>query len=126
MGFRTGAFTKVWEVTPLSDTCTKLRVSISRKNKQTDEYEQEFSGFVMVVGTGASQEAAKLSPGDKIRLGDVDVTTRYDKPHNVTYTNFKVYSFELDDDRAPSAAGKSSSARSLDEGYDGDDSALPF
>ena len=31
MGFRTGAFAKVWEVTPMSDTSTKLRMSISRK-----------------------------------------------------------------------------------------------
>ena len=38
MGFRTGAFAKVWEVTPMSDTSTKLRMSISRKNKKTDEY----------------------------------------------------------------------------------------
>ena len=26
MGFRTGAFAKVWEVTPMSDTSTKLRM----------------------------------------------------------------------------------------------------
>lgn len=38
MGFRNGAFAKVWEVTPVSDTSTKLRISISRKNKQTNEY----------------------------------------------------------------------------------------
>jgi len=33
MGFRTGAYAKVWEVTPMSDTSTKVRMSISRKNK---------------------------------------------------------------------------------------------
>ena len=35
MGFRTGAYAKVWEVTPMSDTSTKVRMSISRKNKQS-------------------------------------------------------------------------------------------
>ena len=39
MGFRTGAYAKVWEVTPMSDTSTKVRMSISRKNKQSGEYE---------------------------------------------------------------------------------------
>lgn len=47
MGFRTGAFAKVWEVTPMSDTSTKVRISVSRKNKQSGEYEQDFSGFVL-------------------------------------------------------------------------------
>lgn len=42
MGFRTGAFAKVWEVTPMSDTSTKVRISVSRKNKQSGEYEQDF------------------------------------------------------------------------------------
>lgn len=40
MGFRTGAYAKVWEVTPMSDTSTKVRLSVSRKNKQTNEYSQ--------------------------------------------------------------------------------------
>ena len=38
MGFRTGAYAKVWEVTPMSDTSTKVRMSISRKNKQSGEF----------------------------------------------------------------------------------------
>ena len=42
MGFRTGAYAKIWEVTPMSDTSTKVRLSVSRKNKQTNEYEQDF------------------------------------------------------------------------------------
>lgn len=47
MGFRTGAYAKVWEVTPMSDTSTKVRLSVSRKNKQTNEYEQDFSGLFL-------------------------------------------------------------------------------
>ena len=34
MGFRTGAYAKVWDVTPVGDTSTKVRISISRKNKE--------------------------------------------------------------------------------------------
>lgn len=75
MGFRTGAFAKVWEVKPFSDTSVKLRLSVSRKNKQTGEYEQDFSGFVNAVGTAAAKKAASLKEGDRIKIGDVDVTT---------------------------------------------------
>ena len=96
MGFRTGAYAKVWEVTPMSDTSTKVRMSISRKNKQSGEYEQDFSGFVLAIGTAAAKKAAGLKEGNRIKLGDVDVTTKYDKEKKVTYTNFKMFSFELD------------------------------
>ena len=47
MGFRNGAYAKVWdEPSVVSDSMTKLRVSISRKNKTTGEYETDFSGLV--------------------------------------------------------------------------------
>jgi len=96
MGFRTGAYAKIWEVTPMSDTSTKVRLSVSRKNKQTNEYEQDFSGFVLAIGTAAAKKAACLKEGERIKLGDVDVTTKYDKEKKVTYTNFKMFSFEVE------------------------------
>ena len=79
MGFRKDAYATVWSVEVVSDTMTKGRISVSRKNKQTDEYETEFGGFVSFVGTAAAKKAAGLKERDRIRLGDVDVTNRYDK-----------------------------------------------
>lgn len=111
MGFRTGAFCKVWEVKPLSDTNTKLRISISRKNKATGEYEQDFSGFVNAIGTATAKKAAALNEGDRIKLGDVDVSTRYVKDENRSYTNYKIFTFELD-------SGASDSG-DVDDGVDG-------
>ena len=70
MGFRNGAFAKVWEVTPVSDTSTKLRISISRKNKQTNEYEQDFSGFVLAIGTAAASKAQTAVPTGFGNLSD--------------------------------------------------------
>ena len=89
MGFRTGAYAKVWEVTPMSDTSTKVRMSVSRKNKQTGEYEQDFSGFVLCIGTAAARKAMQLHEGSRIKIGDCDVTTKYDSQKKITYTNFK-------------------------------------
>ena len=38
MGFRKGSYARVWEVQPVSDTNTKIRITISRKDKLTGEY----------------------------------------------------------------------------------------
>ena len=123
MGFRTGAYAKVWEVTPMSDTSTKVRMSISRKNKQSGEYEQDFSGFVLAIGTAAAKKAAGLKEGNRIKLGDVDVTTKYDKEKKVTYTNFKMLSFELD--REEPRDSSTEPQPTVDEG-EIDDNRLPF
>lgn len=94
MGFRKDAYATVWEVTPVSETMTKVRLSTSKKNKQTDQYETDFSGFVAFVGAAAAKNAAHLAEKDRIKLGDVDVTTKYDKEKKITYTNFTAFSFE--------------------------------
>lgn len=143
MGFRYGAITKVWDIKPVSNTRTDLRISISRKNQESGEYEEEFGGFVSCWGTAAAAKAAKLNKGDKIRLGDVDVTNRYDKLSNTIYTNYKVFSLYTEGEELPertaAPAGNSSApaaapapARSTYEPqpkeYDGevDDNSLPF
>ena len=95
MGFRTGAYATIWgDVESVSETMSKGRISISHKNKETDEYVQDFGGFVCFFGTAAASKALKLSDKDRIKLGDIDVTTKYDKDKKVTYTTFAIYSFE--------------------------------
>lgn len=123
MGFRNGAYAKVWSVEKVSDTNTKLRISISRKNKQTNEYETDFQGFVSCVGSAAAKSALQLREGDRIKLGDTDVRTRYDKDKSVTYTNFTLFSFETEGSEAP----KKQAPDEVDpsEGFN-DDRALPF
>lgn len=105
MGFRNGAYATIWEVKPVSDTNTKARISVSRKNKQTGQYETDFSGFVEFIGTAAASKALTLKEKDRIKLGDVDVSNKYVKEKNVTYTNFKIFSFE--DAQSSSGSGGS-------------------
>lgn len=125
MGFRTGAFCKLWTIEPVRDTITKSRASISKKNKNTGEYESEFDGFIAFVGTAAASKAARLKEGDRIRLGDVDVTRRYDKEKQKEYINFNVYSFEMADSRASSATPTVTNTEPVDSGeVETDD--LPF
>ena len=125
MGFRTNSYCTIWEVTPVSDTMTKARVSTSRKNRKTGEYETDFSGFVAFLGTAAAQKAARLKEHDRIRLGDVDVTSSYNKERKITYTNFNVYSFDMADDVKGSA--KPANQHTVDDGeIDDSDPRLPF
>ena len=98
MGFRKDAWATCWNVDSKSDTLTQVRLSTSRKDKQTNAYVQDFSGFVSSIGTAAAKKAAQLKEKDRIKLGDVEVTTKYDSDKNVTYTNFKCYSFTTKND----------------------------
>ena len=123
MGFKTNGYCTIWEVTPVSDMVTKARVSTSRKNRKTGEYETDFSGFVSFVGTAAAQKAARLKERDRIRLGDIDVTSRYDKGRKETFINFNIFSFDMADD--VKGGSKPESQHTVDDG-EIDDSRLPF
>lgn len=95
-GFRSNSYATVWSVERISDAMTKGRISISRKNRTTGQYEQDFGGFVSFAGTACASKALRLKERDRIKLGDVDVTNRYDKESGKSYTNFLIYSFEQD------------------------------
>lgn len=131
MGFRTGSFATIWSVEPVSDTLTKARISISRKDTGTNEYMTDFSGFVSFIGTAAAKKGACLKEKDRIRLKDVDVSTKYVPDKNATYTNFKVYSFETQEEVNNSSGvrndftGDPEPRVSVDSG-EVDDSRLPF
>ena len=96
MGYRPGAYCTVWQVQPYPNF-TKVRVSISRKNRETGQYEQDFSGFVMMVSQ-ANAKAQRLKERDRIKLGDIDVTTTFNKEQNKEYVNYKCFDFEMADD----------------------------
>ena len=98
MGFRQDArFVKVWEVENKGNYHI-VSLSTSKKNKDTNEYETDFSSkFVRFIGT-AHTLASDLKKGDTIKLGSCEVTNKYDKEKNTTYTNYLVYGFEKEGD----------------------------
>ena len=132
MGFRNSSFAKIWEVQPKNDRWTKLRLSISHKNKQTDEYEVDFNGWVDCYGTDVATKASRLKEGDRIKLLNVDVTNSYDKEKKVTYWNPKIFDFEIADgastEPAPAKKSKpaSKSARAYEGENDVEDDDYPF
>lgn len=133
MGFRTGAYATVWEVRGISDTMTRCRVSISKKNRTTGQYEQDFGGYITFIGSAAANKALKLKEKDRIKLGDVDVDNKYVKEKDITYTNFKVFSFDGPDEidsqpRQQPADTQSAIDAFVDNVGDGDidDEFLPY
>lgn len=95
MGFKQNAWATIWSAEPGKGNFTNVRLSISRKNRETDQYEDEFSGFCMFIGE-ARAKAERLKERDRIKLGDVDVTRRYDKEKQKEYYTFKVFSFQTE------------------------------
>ena len=127
MGFKNGAYMKVWKVEP-HESFTKLNVSSSKKIRGTDppEYDTDYSGFVSLVGKAHTKvEANGLSEGDRIHIVDCEVTTKYDSAKDVKYTNFTIWDWEPADaaSKAPDAVQESPKV-SVNEDEDEDD--LPF
>jgi hypothetical protein len=71
-----------------------VELSTSKKNRQTDQYETDFSNkFVRFIGSAHSQVQG-LIKGSSIKIGSCEVTNRYVKDKNETYINYLVYSFD--------------------------------
>lgn len=128
MGFRKDAYATIWDIQPVRNTITRARISISRKNKQTGEYEQDFGGYVSFIGATAAGDATSLKVKDRIKLGDVDVNNHYDKEKKTTYTNFNIYSFEKVNSGSGSHANDEQSPGSDDfmNVEEGENEDLPF
>ena len=129
MGFRKDSWATVWSVEPRSDTLTQVRLSISRKDKSNGEYVQDFSGFVAFLGTATAKKAANLKEKDRIKLGDVDVSSGMTEKdgNKVIYYNFRCFSFEKQDEEKTSSAFAPTQTEpqpAVDEGANED--KLPF
>ena len=99
MGFRNGAYAKVWEIQPKTDRVTTIRISTSRKDKSSGGYISDFSGYCSCLGEAPAKAAKALHEGDSIKLGEVETVVTYVKEANKSYTNFNIYSFERQENR---------------------------
>ncbi len=95
MGFRVDAYAKVWEVNDKGNY-SEARISISKKNKQTNQYETDFQSRVRLVGQAHN---CRVKANDRIKIKSCDVSTRYNKETKVTYTNYVIFELETDDEQ---------------------------
>lgn len=95
MGFRIDAYAKVWEVNDKGNY-SEARISISKKNKLTNQYETDFQSKVRLVGQAHN---CRVKANDRIKIKSCDVSTRYNKETGVTYTNYVIFEIETDDEQ---------------------------
>ena len=91
--FGAGSFAKLWEIRKREEKYTDIRISTSRKNKETGNYEQDFGDFARLVGK-AHEAAEDLNDGDRFKIIKCGVENRYNKEKKVTYYNFVIFEIE--------------------------------
>ena len=142
MGFRQGSFARIWSYENKGNYST-CRLSISKKNKNTDAYETEFTdGFVRLVGN-AHQAIQGIQIDEKkgynIKISSCDVTNVYTAPDGkVSYTpHYTIFGFEEANFNGQNQGNKTgnnaNSAPKVESGSDDymnipddDDDELPF
>ena len=97
MGFRQGAYAKIWSVEDKGNYSI-CSLSISKKNKETGEYEVSFqSKFVRLVGS-AHTDISKMNIPDNglfIKINSCDVTNSYNAEKKKVYTNCVIFEFDV-------------------------------
>lgn len=71
-----------------------MQLSTSKKSKDGLKYDTDFTGFCNLVGH-AHNKAADLKEGDKIKIGDFEVTNSFNKEKKITYTNIAIFEYEV-------------------------------
>lgn len=119
-GFKNGAWAKCWgTVESKSENISTARISISARIRNSEEYEQKFSGYVSFIGSSCASRALRIKDGDRIRLKDVEVQSKYVKEQNKTYYNFVIRAFEtVSEYEASKGYGVSPSQSSGTSSYD--------
>jgi len=99
MGFRTGAYAKIWNVDN-KGKYSIVELSTSRKDKSTDKYETDFSSkFVRFIGDAHTKINSTVGFNGRVKIESCDVTTS--KQDEKYYTNFLVFDFEMLDSTNP-------------------------
>lgn len=124
-----GTVATFWKANEVKGKTVDAQISISKKNKQTDQYETDFSGFVRFCGDAMVEFVKGLKEKDKIEIESFELTNHYDKEKKVTYTNVSVFAAKMADfnnsgTNAPSNAKKDDSFMNIPDSIA--DSELPF
>lgn len=104
MGFSNGSYCKIKEVVEKQPNYTVCKVTITKKNKLTNEYELQFSAHCRFVGNAHKSVPMK---DQRIKITSCDVTNCYkDKDGNLQFTKnpqYVVFGYELQESQGASA-----------------------
>lgn len=98
--FSVGSYATVWETRPVKNAegneyAIEARISTSRKNKKTEQYETDFNQWVRFVGN-AYDVMKNIVPGNtsRVKIGSCGSKTEYNKEKERTYYSFLVFDCE--------------------------------
>ena len=129
MGFGVNCFAKIKEVVEKHDNYSVCKITVTKKNKLTNEYELQFSAHCRFVGNAHKSVPMK---DQRIKITSCDVTNCYkDKDGKLQFTKnpqYVVFGYELQESQGASA---NVPYNPYDNGVNfedlsSDDSSLPF
>lgn len=119
MGFSNGTYAKIWDIKiPDDKNYANVRINISRKVKDTEEYRQTFGGYVRFAGS-AFEKVKCLQSGARVQLTRVDVENSYDKEKKAATYYLTVWDIEPLD-------ASTNSATATPAATSDDDADIPF
>ena len=98
--FSAGSYAKIWEIKEGKGNYTDIRISTSKKDKETGDYKQDFGGYVRMVGQ-AHKAMDNLKESDSFKIIRCGVENHYNKEKKTTYNNFVIFEVETDEKEAP-------------------------
>ncbi len=113
MGFRDGAYCKLWKL----DTSRKFpqgQISISRKDKQTGEYVDDFSGYVDFMGEAANA-IQKIPAQGRFKIKGCDVSRIWSKEKQREFINFRIFDLEPVEQNSAAPAQRSAKSKTNDD-----------
>ena len=129
MGFGVNNYCKIKEVVEKHDNYSVCKITVTKKNKLTNEYELQFSAHCRFVGNAHKSVPMK---DQRIKITSCDVTNCYkDKDGKLQFTKnpqYVVFGYELQESQGASAP---QFHNPYDNGVhfedlSSDDSSLPF
>ena len=104
MGFGVNCYAKIKEVVEKHDNYSVCKITVTKKNKLTNEYELQFSAHCRFVGNAHKSVPLK---DQRIKITSCDVTNCYkDKDGNLQFTKnpqYVVFGYELQESQGASA-----------------------
>ena len=104
MGFAVNSYAKIKEVVEKHDNYSVCKITVTKKNKLTNEYELQFSAHCRFVGNAHKSVPMK---DQRIKITSCDVTNCYkDKGGNLQFTKnpqYVVFGYELQESQGASA-----------------------
>lgn len=95
MGLKVNGRAKVWEK-DVHEKYTDVKVTTSKKDKRTDEWETDFSRKVRFIGH-AHTKARDLNEKDSIIIKELEYTYKWDNEQKRAYDRVIVWDFDLAD-----------------------------